>query len=221
MQKIATIILIILIIFGIAALISYFLAKEQFKGSNLSFTQEDFSQFKSLISEKKEPNELQHKEYITPDKKLRLEYFSDWKEIEDEKFLEEIVSKETAEKYNLRTLFLAGKLRENGISQLIVSEGEFNIGENLEGVINIMEEINQKEGWEMEIIELENKNSEIIFEAMYKKIEHSELHSKEKMILPDQKEKKVYIVAFITFDKDWQELEEEANNIIDSVKLVD
>lgn len=223
MGKLTKIIFIVLIVFGIFLLISYYLGKQQLGGSYLFFSQKDFSQIESLISQEGKEEEIFSKEFISPDKKLKLQYFSDWIEIRDKEALEEIVPKEAKEKYNLKTLFFAGKLKKQSFSQLIVSEGIFEAEKSFEEIIDIMKESAQKEGWEMEIIKSEIKANQNVFEARYKKIDRYALHSKEKIILLDQKEeeRKVYLIALIVYEKDWPAFEEEVNNIIDSAQLIE
>ena len=103
MRKVTTTILILLIAFVIFFLASNYLVKRQV-GKFSSFFQEDLSRFEPLMS-KEEPNEIQHKEFISPDGKLKVEYLSDWMEIKEKEVLGEIISKEIAEEYNLKVLF--------------------------------------------------------------------------------------------------------------------
>lgn len=221
MWKLIKIILILLLALGILffVIISYLDVK--MLGDKTSSFEKDLSKIESLIPEE-EKDKIQYKKFITPDGKLELEYLSDWIEIKDKESLSGAVSEEIKEKYNFKTLFLASNLKKQVISNLIVSEGFFGPEKDFEQILDIMKEANQKEGLEMEIIKSEVENNECVFEAVYIKTGSLRASSKEKIILLNQEgEKKAYMIAFVVHAKDWQEFEEEANNIINSAKLVD
>jgi len=104
---------------------------------------------------------------------------------------------------------------------LIVSRGNFEEEINFQQIIDEMEESNQEQGWEMQIINLEANKNEVGFEAKYQKPDHYALHSQERIIFLESKEgkKRGYLVAIIAFEKDWQNFEKEAKQIIDSVEI--
>jgi len=170
-----------------------------------------------------EPTNISYKEFISPDGKLKMIYPSDWIEIKDEKILEEITPKEKVEKYGLETLFFAQKLRKEKIAQLIISELNLDKQKNFENIIEEMKEANRQQGWEMEVIKSEIKDNENIFEAKYRKQDRSDVHSKEKILLlePETEKRKVYLITVITLDKNWGEFAEEAEEIVNSAKLIE
>jgi len=170
-----------------------------------------------------EPINISYKEFISPDGKLKMIYPSDWIEIKDEKILEEITPKEKVEKYGLETLFFAQKLRKEKIAQLIISELNLDKQKNFENIIEEMKEANRQQGWEMEVIKSEIKDNENIFEAKYRKQDRSDVHSKEKILLlePETEKRKVYLITVITLDKNWGEFAEEAEEIVNSAKLIE
>ena len=182
-------------------------------------------QLKEMLSEIRGGTsaEIVYKEFISPDEKLKMKYPSDWIEMKDEKILEQIIPKEEAEKYGLKNLFLAQKFREGKYGQLKVTELTLEEEETIELLIEKMKESNLQQGWEMEIIKSEIKDNEAIFETKYQKPDRLDTHSKEKIIIPESQEekKKAFLIVFMCFDKDWEEFEKEADDIIRSAHLID
>jgi len=201
-----------------ALLITYFWdqEKDKFRG----ITSDNFSQIKPILPEEifGDQND-NYEEFISPDGKLKMKYPSDWLEINDEEMLEEVIAQEWADKYNLKTLFLAQKLKLGESSQIVVNEGDFDIG--FEEIIEEMKKSNLAKGWNMEIID--SNAEEGIFEANYQKPDHYELHSREKVLFGEQKEglMKTYLVAVIVFDKDWEASKSIVEEIIGSVQLTE
>jgi len=210
------IVLVILIGFGAIVLMSYFLANQQLGGS-LVLSQEDFSQLESMMSGE-ESNETKSREFIDSFGKLEIEYSSDWKEIKDENGFKGAIPEKVVEEYELEILLLAGKLKKESFSQLMVSRGKFE-GKSLEETIEIMKEINGAEGWATEIINPEFEGNEVFFEAVYRKENFHDLHSKEKIIMLDE-EGLTYFAAFLVNDSDWESFKEEASNTIYSVQHI-
>jgi hypothetical protein len=169
------------------------------------------------------PTKISYKEFISPDGKLKMAYSSDWIEIKDEKILEKTAPKEKVEKYGLETLFFAQKLRKEKIAQLIISELNLDKQKNFDNIIEEMKEANHQQGWEMEIIKSEIKDGEDVLEAKYRKTDRYDVHSKEKILLlnPENEKIKVYLITVIALDKNWQEFSEEAEEIINSAKLIE
>ncbi len=160
-------------------------------------------------------------DFYSSDKKLKFTYLSDWIETKDEKISGNIFSKEIAEKYNLKVLFLALKTKEQDTFQLVASEGIFGDQENLENIVNIIEENRKKGGWEKENINSEMENNEDIFEAKYKR-DNVILHLKERVILliPEEGEIKTYFVTLSSPEENWQNLKDEAEKIISSIQII-
>jgi len=203
----------------VVVLVGYFW-NQQKKNFEEAASSQDLSQIKPILPEDiLKTGESNYKEFTSPDGKLKIKYPSDWLEIKDEKSLEGIIPEEWKERYNLQTLFFAQELKTGEIGQIIVNKGDFDI--QIEEIIEEMKKSNQTKGWTMEII---NSNlEEGIFEAKYQKTDHYDLHSKEKILFSDGQEntKKAYLTAFIVFDKDWEKFENKANEVINSVQLVD
>lgn len=176
--------------------------------------------FRNLKGE--DPTEISYKDFISPDGRLKITYSADWLEVKDEKILGKTTQMERVEKYGLKTLFLAQKLRKEKIAQLIISELNFDKQKGFENIIEEMKEVNRQQGWEMEIIKSEIKEKENILEAKYRKPERYDVHSKEKILLldPENEKRKVYLIAVITLDRDWQEFTEEAEGVINSAQLL-
>lgn len=221
MWKLTKIILILLLALGILFFIITSYLEMKIFGDKMPSIKEGFSEIESSISEEGE-SRVQYKKFISPDGKLELEYLSDWIEVKDKESLSKVVSEGVKEEYNFETLFLASKFKKQILSNLIISTGFFGPEKDLEQILDVMKEINQKEGLEMEIIKFEVEDNECIFEAVYREVNFYRASSKEKIILLNQEgEKKAYMIAFVVHSKNRQELEEEANDVIDSAKLVD
>jgi len=169
------------------------------------------------------PTKISYKDFASPDGRLKVTYPSDWIEIKDEKILAKITPKEKVEKYGLETLFFAQKLRKEKIAQLIMNESNLDEQNNFEKIIEEMKEANRQQGWEMEIIKSEIKDNEDVFEVKYRKQDRSDVHSKEKILLPgpETEKRKFYLITIITLDKNWGEFAEEAEKIINSTKLIE
>ncbi len=174
----------------------------------------DPSKIKSIDFEKEEQG---YKEFVGSDGKLKLSYPSDWLEIEGEDLNN---FQEKAESYDLKFLFSAQNLNLGKFSQILVHEGSFDSQEGFEQIIETMKEVNQGQGWDMQIMNLEIiEDEEAIFEAQYQKPDRYDIRSKEKIILIETIEgkKKVGLIAFIVFKKDWSDFKEQADFVINSV----
>lgn len=233
MSKIIKFILIIAVIFvGISLIGTLFdyLGKQQLEGLGLGtdqiqqlFQEEgidsmpdismlDISNIKSTDFEKKEQG---YKEFVSPDGKLKLSYPSSWLEVEGENLND---LQEKAESHGLKFLFLAQNLNLAEFGQTLVHEGYFDYQEEFEQIIEKMKQVNQEQGWDMQVINLEIKDEEAVFEAKYQKTDRYSLRSKEKIILIETIEgkKKMGLIAFIVFDKNWPDFKEQADFVISS-----
>lgn len=220
MPKIIKNILILSAAFVLVVVLVGYFWNQQKKNFEEAASSKDLSQIKPILPEDiLKTGENNYKEFISPDGKLKMKYPSDWLETKDEKFLEEFIPEEWKNKYNLQTIFFAQELKTGKIGQIIVNEGDFDI--QIEEIIEEMKKSNQAKGWTMEIINLNLEEG--IFEAKYQKTDHYDLHSKEKILFSEGKEnaKKAYLIAFIVFDKDWEKFENKADEVINSVQLVD
>lgn len=233
MSKIIKFILIIAVIFvGISLIGTLFdyLGKQQLEGLGLGTDQIqqlfqeqgidsmpdismlDISNIKSTDFEKKEQG---YKEFVSPDGKLKLSYPSSWLEIEGENLND---LQEKAESQGLKLLFLAQNLNLAEFGQILVHEGYFDYQEEFEQIIEKMKKSNQEQGWDMKVMNLEIKDEEAVFEAKYQKTDRYSIHSKEKIVLIETTEdkKKMGLMAFIVFDKNWPDFKEQADFVINS-----
>ncbi len=207
----------------IIVLCNYFLQQQLKQVSEVDFS-EITSQIQELLSEqifKSQTEKESSKKFISPDKKLKIEYSLKWIETPNEN-LGRIVSNEQIQKYNLTNLLLAQRFEISGeFAQLIVDQAFFNIQKSFEQIINEMQKANLEQGWNMEIIESKTENNQITFEARYQKSKSYSVYSKEKIIFLETEEsnKKAYLISFITLDKDWLKFKQEANEIFDSIEL--
>lgn len=159
-----------------------------------------------------------HKEFVSPDGKLKLNYPSNWLKVEGEDLNN---LREKAESHGLEFLFLAQSLDLGEFGQILIHEGFFDSQEGFEQIIEKMKEVNQEQGWDTQILNLEIEDKEAVFEAEYQKADRYSMYSKEKIVIIETTEakKKVGLIAFITFDKDWLSFKEQADFVIDSVTI--
>jgi len=231
MSKIIKFILIIIVIFVGISLIGIalgYLGKQSLEDTTLGMDriqrllQEkgidsilDISKLKSIDFEKEEQG---YKEFISPDGKLKLNYPSNWLEVEGEDLNN---LQEKAENHGLKLLFSVQNLSLGKFSQILVHEGYFDSQEGFEQIIEKMKQTNQEQDWDMQILNLEIKDKEVIFEAEYQKTDRYNIHSKEKIVIIETTEDQMTmsLIAFIVFDKDWLSFKEQADFVIDSATI--
>ncbi len=219
--KILVVLVIVLLL--IIVLGNYFLQQQLKQVGGVDFS-EIISQIEGLSSEqilKSQAEKESSKKFISPDKKLKIEYSLRWIETPSES-LERIVPNEQIQKYNLTNLLLAQRFEISGeFAQLIIDQAFFDIQKSFEQIIDEMQKANLEQGWNMEVIESKTENNEIIFEARYEKSKSHSVYSKEKIIFlePEENNKKAYLISFITLNKDWLKFKEEANKIFESVEI--
>jgi len=183
-----------------------------------TLSQSSLSSLKSISSEQFQElysfSDTTYQEFINSDGKLKMKYPSDWLVIEDENLFITMTPKEWEKKYNFKTIFLAQYFKIDKFAQLIIHEGVFDI--SIEEIVEKMKESNQKQGLQMEIVKSDIKDSQGVFEVKYLIASGSNLYSKETIV---SSEEKTYLIAFITFEKDWQEFAEKAEFILGSVQI--
>jgi len=188
----------------------------EFKGLNTEEIEKMLRDLQGLS-----PNEATTKEFISPDRKLKMNYRSDWFEIKEKTMFERIIPKERLERYGLETIFLAQKIGKKMFAQLEVSKMGLEKERGFTDVIEMMKEDNRQNGWEMKILLSTTTEEEMVFQAEYKKAGKDDVHSIEKMLLYEiEEKKKVYLVSFITFEINWRNFEKEATEIINSAQLI-
>lgn len=160
--------------------------------------------------------EILYKEFISPNKELKLKYPSDWIENKEE----EMKINETIGEYGFKCLFLAQKFTGEKNAVLIIEELTLKKTEGFDEIINKMKKINQKDGWKMQVIKSEMQESEMIFEATYQKEGEEEFYSKEKILLSQaqNEETRAFLIAVITLYQDRQEFAQEVDYLIDSIQ---
>jgi len=197
---------------------------------NEIFSEKNLGEINS-IKEEENLEEARIIDFISPDNKLNLKYFTSWKVIDDEELVNKLLVEKMRERYSLEDLLVAFRIKGEKPSQLFVIKGLFKDQERPEDIIEIMKKSYKDQGINMTIIEEagsildlldknENKatSTELAFEATYEK-EGEKLRSKEKILWLETKE--AYLVTFMTPSIYWEELEEIADFIIDSAKLID
>lgn len=239
-MKWKSILIIILIIFGIlflTGIISNYFLTSQLKKIGLTpqhispiqiwpkilLNPEEISKPENLqkvLEQFLKLREVTKKEFISPDGKLKVEYTSEWIEIKPEDFEKFVSRDELKEKYHLKTLFSGEKFGFGNISILIVQEILVPKGKFLREILAEMEESNRKAGIKMEILNLKEGQMEIIFEGKYEN--KYSTHSLEKMILLEGKENnKIFLIAYLSLERDWGKLKEEGGKIISSAQLLE
>jgi hypothetical protein len=150
------------------------------------------------------------KEFISPDGKLKFKYSSDWMEMPKEGWQETLSSE-------AKILFLANKFKmeKSAFASLIVQE--LNWEKSLKGVVEEMEKATKEKGGEMKILNLEIKDNQANLKARYKK-EGQNFISREKIIF---EEEKIYLISIFSLERFWPEFEGEAEEILNSVQIIE
>ena len=162
-----------------------------------------------------EPEELNgYKEFTSPDGKLKITYPAPWLTAENQELLTAATPKEWQEKYSAKTLFLTQYFKADKFAQLMIQEGVFDIP--AEEIIEEMKKSNQKQDLNMEIVKSDTADDRTIFEARYLTANSPNLYSKEKILSIGEK---TYLIAFITLEKNWPEFAQEADVILESIRI--
>lgn len=157
-----------------------------------------------------------YQEFITQDGKFKIKYPADWFLIKDAEILEATAPEKWQAKHDFRILLLAQRFQTEKFAQLIISEGSFDI--KIEEIIEEMKKINQEQGWRVEIVKSDIEEKEGVFEARYLIPNNPALYSKEKILSGEKAEDKtkIYLIAFVALEKDWQEYSEQADFLLNS-----
>ncbi len=159
-------------------------------------------------------SENNYQEFVSADKKLRMEYPANWIAMEEKP--QDLVPKDWQETYNLKTIFLAQHFGENGLAQIIVYQGNFPC--SIEEIIEKIRDANRQQGQEIEVVNSKIEEKEGTFEAIYIISEDYSLHSKEKIL--KESGENTYLVVFAAFDKNWGDFVEEADFVINSARIL-
>lgn len=203
----------ILLIFFVILLLSFFTYRH-FKSWRESLSNVEMPKFEMPEFEIPSKKEGGYKEWISPDGKLKIKYSTDWMEMKKEIF-EGFIQENKG-----KTLFFAQKFEMEKAAQAFLTVRELILEKEreFEEIIEEMKKnVEEKEG-KMEILNLDIEDKTAIFEAKYRGETGLPLHSKEKIIL---NEEKGYLISFSTFEKNWQDFKEEAEEIINSAILLE
>jgi hypothetical protein len=150
------------------------------------------------------------KEFLSEDGKFKINYYSNC--IKDGDRAETDI---LDGKYRLNTLFSCQTAEQGNIIQLDVKNGTTSA--SFEEIIADMKTDSKDRGWTMEILNSDEESK--IFEATYSKDDRHTLHSEERIMYPT--DDKVIFVAFVGFDSKWEDLEDQADEIIISAEITD
>lgn len=169
----------------------------------------EIPQLKPFPEEKKE----KEKEYLTPDKKLKIKYPGNWMEGGEELIRVLVPQREGLPEVKL--LFVAYKVSlQNPIpSYLVIQEISLTQPQK------IIEEIKKVSDLQIEIFEIEKKENEILFEVIYKKKEAPfSLRSREKIISFPEKS---YLIGVFTVLENWGNLSTDLEFIFNSIEIIE
>jgi len=199
-------------------LVLSFVAHWQFKSFQETLSGTQFPKFEIPEFEPPSPStNTSSKEFISPDSKLKIQYPSGWVELPKESL--ENINKEIV-KTGSEILFFAQKfnLEKATFASLVIQELN---SENASGTEEMIEKIKkeaEEKNTEMEIIKLEIEEKEAYLETKYQQEGGDIFHSKERIILA---ENKFYLIDFVTPEKGWLQFEKEAEEIFNSVQIID
>jgi hypothetical protein len=211
-------IIYVFLIISVGVLLIYIVMNWQMAKLKKSLSQPLFKELEKMPLEeiqKKFFGEIsEYKEFVSPDGKLKLKYLADW--IEMDKVILETFNQEIIKK-GAKILFFAQKLKvkTSSFAYLVIQELEKEEWKGLDEIIEEMKKEAKERGEEIEIIKIDKERR--IFEAKYKKVNQPEIHSSEKII---EGKEKIYLIAFLTFEKSWEEFQPEMNSIFNSVEIV-
>jgi len=211
-----------LIVFGIFLLILglALITNWRFQNWQKNFRGESFFKLESLglegLKEIFSPTASESQKFVSPDGKLSVEYPADWLAIEEKEILKNLVPEDWALKYNLETLLLAAKIQREGLAQLIIYKGDFNL--TIPEIVNEMAKANQEQSWQVELISSDFQEKEGVFEAGYQDPAGNIIRSREKILAGEENE--VYFISAIALEKDWLESSGDIEEIINSVILI-
>ena len=161
------------------------------------------------------PERKGDKEWTSPDGKLKLAYPDNWM-IMEQAFLDcgAITGSALGEEEVLLFVYHF-KLAGQSFPYLIVSQ--IKTEKSLE---QIMEEIKQNiesSGGEKEIIMLETKDETVDLEIIFRYQGYANFYNKGRIIFTEEK---TYMIFFNASQQAWPQLKEEAENIFDSIELL-
>lgn len=159
------------------------------------------------------PPQMEEKEFVSPDGKIKLKYGSDWRAMGEDGGLLDL-SRQQLE--GAKILFFAQKISDS-FSFLSVQEMETAPEQKLEKIIDKIKGGATTSEMEIANLNVNETETEVVFEINYKKEGATIFHSKDKIV---KTENKAYIASVLAFSEDWSSVEPEANKIIESVQIL-
>ena len=205
------------ILFGFLALILIIWLLSKWQGVNWQKNFMETTGFQPTEEISYSPSKKGYEGFISPDGNLMMKYPADWLTIKEGSFLETTVPEDWQENYDLETLFLGQKIQGDGLTQIIVYQGNFDF--SIEEIIEKMFSANREQGWQVEIINSEIGEKTGTLEARYSSEASYHLHSREKIIKDDGQN--TYLISFIAPDDKWENFAQEADFIMNSVVILD
>jgi len=157
-------------------------------------------------------------EFISPDGKLKVRYPADWQPTENNIFSQ--ITSQTLKKES--TILFYGqksKLQQLSVAFLFIQQLSFNEEKTADQILESLKEDATKTTYRLEIIKLEPTGENAVFAANYKKEGGTEFFYMKAKIIPSAKNP--FLVSILTPGKDWPSFETEANEILNSAKLVE
>jgi hypothetical protein len=163
----------------------------------------------------------EYKEFISPDRKLKMKIPPNWLSLEAEGFRKALPER-LVKNYNLELLFLALKFGGESSGQLVIGQMIAKPQIEIEEIFEEIKENVKEKGWEIELIKSEIGEKEILFEAIYKKEGSPILYSKDKLIsLELEDKKKVFWIEILSTTQEWEYLKKEVEETFNSIQLIE
>jgi len=154
------------------------------------------------------------KEFISPDGKLKLRYPANWTGISEEN-LKKINQK--GDFINSEILFLSQKINiQEGLIVFLAVEKINREATDFDKVIEEIKADIENKGSEVKIVQLDKEKKEAFLEVKSKNTKSGNLLEKEKIVGFDSE---YYLIGIGTLERDWPELEKEAEGIFNSIEL--
>jgi len=154
--------------------------------------------------------------FISPDGKLQIEYPADFMVVGEGGALMGLTPEPWADKYNLETLFFTAKMQGEGLTQLIVYRGNFNI--TIPEIVSEMKNLNEEQGLQTEIISSDFQEKRGVFEARYKTPQGYIIHSREKILVSEDNE--VFLIAGLAAETNWPQSRQTIDKILNSATII-
>lgn len=159
----------------------------------------------------------QTQKFVSPDGKLQIEYPAEFSAIGEKETLQGLTPESWAAKYNLETIFFAAKMQGEGLAQLIVYEGNFDL--TIPDIVNEMKKLNQEQGLQMEVVSSDFQAKEGVFEAKYQTKQGYAIHSQEKILAGEGNE--FFLISGLAAESDWLAAKPAIDKILNSAIIIE